>query len=138
MIKQIRKIHIKQVVEYEKEFIDNEHYTSQTLLKMLDNETYFFIGFFNKNTLVGYLIANISQSSIDLFKIFTACDYRRKNIARKLLKHLIKKHHNKPIYLEVCHTNTVAINVYTKLGFNEIHTRLNYYGQNKHAIIMVL
>lgn len=138
MIKQITNLHLSQIEKYEKFFINNEKYNLQQLENMIKSPTYFLIGYFDKDNILGYLIANVNDISVDLFKIFVDEKYRRLGIAKKLIKYLLNHHRNKPIYIEVLHTNNVAINMYQHLGFKIINERKDYYGLNKHAIILVM
>jgi ribosomal-protein-alanine N-acetyltransferase len=138
MIKQVTNLHLSRIEQYEKLFVNNERYNKKQLKEMLKSKTYFLIGYFNKNELVGYLIANVNDISVDLFKIFISEKFRKKGIAKKLINYLINYHRNKPIYVEVLHTNDIAIKMYLHLGFKVINERKNYYGENKNAIIMVI
>lgn len=138
MIKQLTNLHLSKIQQYEKTFINNECYNKDQLRDILKSKTYFSIGFFYKEKLIGYLIANVNDVSVDLFKIFVDVPFRKKGIAKKLINYLVNHHRNKPIYVEVLHTNDIAIKMYEKLGFKIINERKNYYGENKHAIILVM
>jgi ribosomal-protein-alanine N-acetyltransferase len=138
MISLLNKRYIKQILQFEKSFVNNERYNKKQLTDMMDKPTYLIIGFFKDKKLVGYLIANNNDISVDLFKIYVDEKYRNKGIGKQLLTFLINHHRNKPIYVEVLSTNAYAIKLYEKLGFKKIHERSDYYGVNKHAIIMVI
>jgi ribosomal-protein-alanine N-acetyltransferase len=138
MVKFLTKKYSKQILEFEKSFTNNEKYNKKQLNDVLTSKTYFNIGYFIRGELIGYLIANVTDVSVDLFKIFVKDDYREKGIGKKLINYLINHHRNKPIYVEVLHTNSVAITMYLKLGFNKINERKNYYGNGKNAIILVI
>lgn len=138
MIRPLTKRQIHSIEQYEKSFINNERYSKKQLNGMINSSTYFSIGFFHKDNLIGYLIANVTDVSVDLFKIFVNENFRKKGAAKKMINYLINHHRNKPIYVEVLHTNEVAISMYKKNGFKIINERKNYYGNNKNAVIMVI
>jgi ribosomal-protein-alanine N-acetyltransferase len=138
MIRQITKRHLKKIEQYEKTFINNECYSKKQLDEILKSKTYFSIGYFKRGEIIAYLIANVSDVSVDLFKIFVDEQLREKGIAKKLLHYLINHHRTKPIYVEVAKDNHIAVKMYHKLGFKIINERKDYYGSNKDALIMVI
>ena len=138
MIKQITKRHLRKIVFYEKTFVDNSHYNKKQLEAMLKSKIYFCIGYFQKDDVMAYLIANVNDVAVDLFKIFVDETLRNRGVGKKLLHYLINHHRTKPIYVEVSYDNVVAIKMYLSLGFKIINERKHYYGNNRHAVIMVI
>jgi ribosomal-protein-alanine N-acetyltransferase len=69
-------------------------------------------------------------------------EWRRKGVARNLMTHLIEtcaSDNLTEILLEVRVSNTVANNLYRKLGFKEIAITPNYYSDNREdALVMSL
>ncbi len=79
-----------------------------------------------------------SLDDVNILSIATKEKYKNKGFASALLEHLKKysKLNNKTLSLEVKSKNHVAINLYTKLGFKIVSSRLNYYKDKDTAIIM--
>lgn len=79
--------------------------------------------------------------------ILTLCvkkDFQGQGLGKILLQHLIDiatDHKAEVLLLEVRTSNTTAVNLYHKYGFNEVGTRKGYYptkGGREDAIIMAL
>ena len=86
---------------------------------------------------MGYISLFHFLDEANLQKIAVIESERRKGIATELIEFSIeylKSQNIKSFYLEVNENNLIAIKVYEKLGFNNISTRSNYYG-NESAII---
>lgn len=82
-----------------------------------------------------------SQTVIDECEIKTICvlpEFRRQGIAEKLIKQLIQAQQQNTIFLEVEESNTPAISLYKKIGFNIFSTRKDYYGTGRNALLMKL
>lgn len=79
--------------------------------------------------IAGYIIFAINSMECEILNLVIAQDYRRKGFAENLLKEVIKESKNKAenVFLEVRQSNTAALNLYLKLGFNELDIRKNYY-----------
>ncbi len=85
-------------------------------------------------TVAGYCISTLVHDEIHVFKIAVSNLHRRKGIAVDLLSHTFDFYKDKgaiSVILEVRTTNSEAIALYEKLGFEIIRTRLNYYGRGK-------
>ncbi|VWL85167.1 GNAT family N-acetyltransferase [Oceanivirga miroungae] len=81
---------------------------------------------------VAYIIVIDSIDVYEIFEIGVLKEYRRKNIASKLIDSLDL---DKDIFLEVREDNIAAIKLYEKKGFKKVSIRKNYY-KDKNAIIM--
>jgi len=67
-------------------------------------------------------------------------EYRGRGLSIKLFNDslvYLKERNIKNIYLEVDELNTIAINLYTKLGFTQISRREKYYQNKSDAIVMI-
>jgi ribosomal-protein-alanine N-acetyltransferase len=98
---------------------------------------------------VGYCMIRIEKrirkgiyltQTAHLLSIAVLRDYRKQGIASALLKHAYNglKETNKfqGIYLEARESNTPAISLYKKLGFEIVKTRRHYYTDGENAVIM--
>ena len=92
--------------------------------------TKFFV-YFIDNKVVGFINYSIIYERSELNYIVVSDDFRRQNIATKLLEYMICdciNHKCNNITLEVRKDNFVAIQLYKKIGFKEMAIRKNYYG----------
>ena len=72
---------------------------------------------------------------LDITKVETKEEHRRKGYAYKLIEYILENTNASKIMLEVNEENTGAISLYEKLGFKKISERKNYY-KEKTALIM--
>lgn len=84
--------------------------------------------------IVGYLSLAYDGDVIEIYNICVDVSYRRRHIASNLLLHAFETLSAKSSILEVRESNMSAISLYKKLGYKQIHTRKNYYG-NEDAIV---
>ena len=67
---------------------------------------------------------------VDLVDLVVDPNYRRQKVATNLIDSMITVlDPEDKIYLEVSSQNTNAISLYQKFGFEKIHTREKYYGE---------
>ena len=85
------------------------------------------IGYYIDNKIVGFLDYSVIYEKIEINYIFVINEYRRRNIAYNLIKHVIDNYEFDNITLEVNINNIGAISLYKKLGFKVISIRKNYY-----------
>jgi len=88
--------------------------------------------------IVGYAGVSISYEQGDILSVCVHRDYRKRSIAFVLMDTILEFAKDKgvqDVFLEVEEGNVAAINLYKKLGFNQISERKNYYGE-KSALIM--
>ena len=81
------------------------------------------------NRIIGYLYALQTIDNIDLLSIVVNPDFRRQNIATKMVKYLINNYcyQTKTITLEVAVDNESAIKFYESIGFKTVNIRKQYY-----------
>jgi len=117
-----------------KNFIDS--FEAKNLFRVLRNE----------NDIIGYYIALFASDECQLLNITVKSGLQKKGFGQLLLKSLFadcRKAHISNIFLEVRKSNSLAIRLYEKNGFNEIGIRNNYYKNkdkdtNEDAILMGL
>lgn len=90
----------------------------------------------------GYCISNIIYDELHILKVAVDKQYRRKGIGRLLIEDTIVFHRPggaKSVMLEVRVSNTSAISLYNKMGFNPVRVRKNYYQTtNEDALVMAM
>ncbi len=90
---------------------------------------------------VGYAGAIFASDIADVALVAVDPEFRRQKIAERAVKTLIDALIQKKvekIFLEVRVSNQPARGLYTKLGFEEIGIRKNYYEDAEDAIVMAL
>ena len=101
---------------------------------------YFYVALMGKE-ITGYAaFIPLSNNTCHLASIAVTPKHRRKGIASCLLvfgEHACQANGYSQVYLEVEYTNVPAILLYKKHGYAAKTVILNYYGENRHAIVMV-
>ena len=80
--------------------------------------------------LLGYGVMSVAAGESHVLNLTVSPDARRQGVGVRLMKHFMQlacRHNADTLMLEVRPSNTAAVNLYEKLGFNEIGVRRNYY-----------
>ena len=79
--------------------------------------------------ILGYCIVSVGAGEAHILNISVDPAERRQGIGQKMLEYLIEQLQGKAetLFLEVRPSNTSAIALYKKIGFNEIGIRKDYY-----------
>lgn len=108
--------------------------------KTLSDENYIVIIAKDRDALLGYCVLLCTGEEADITNVCTAPAARGKGVATEMLTALMEAGISRGVsefFLEVRESNTPARNLYTKLGFEEIGIRKNYYEEPKeHAVLM--
>ncbi|MGQ9425464.1 ribosomal protein S18-alanine N-acetyltransferase [Gilvimarinus sp. F26214L] len=93
--------------------------------------------------IAAYALASVGGGQADLLNIAVAPELRRNGIAQALLLYLTEQIRGRAdtLFLEVRISNDPAIQLYEKLGFNQVGSRPNYYpavGGREDALILAL
>ena len=86
------------------------------------------------DTIMGFGVLSVGAGESHLLNLCTHPQYRRRGIARKLLIQLLSlavRHGAEVTFLEVRANNETALQLYYKMGFNEIGLRKGYYPAKK-------
>ena len=96
------------------------------------------------DAIVAYAVLSIGAAEAHLLTVVVHPRNRNRGLGRMLVTHLLNlasNHGAETVLLEVRPTNAVAIELYQKLGFNEVGLRPNYYpapNGREDALIMAL
>ncbi len=115
-----------------------ESFRKTNNLAKIYNDLYTKILVYEKdNKVVGFLMYTELTETVDIIDIIVDEKYRHQNIASCLIDYLISglPHTVKLMTLEVRVSNTPAINLYSKFGFEIVNIRKNYY-INEDAYLM--
>ena len=88
------------------------------------------VGLFLNDKLIGDAVLSVVIDEADITTLAIDPAYHRQGYASLLLEHMLehaKKRKIAKLFLEVRVSNTAAIALYKKFGFEVIHTRKNYY-----------
>lgn len=117
----------------EKSFLDSIHREDTVFLVCIDNSQ-------TQQSVAGYIGMYISFDEGEITNVAVAPAYRKKGCGKLLLDAAMKKadeQNAQCILLEVRKSNAPAISLYTKMGFEEIGIRKNFYEHPvEDAIIM--
>jgi len=109
-------------------------------LKTLSDENYIVIIAKDTDALLGYCVLLCTGEEADITNVCTAPKARGKGVATGMLTALMEAGKSRGVtefFLEVRESNAPARSLYTKLGFEEIGLRKNYYEDPKeHAVLM--
>ena len=95
-----------------------------------DNANNLFKVLKSESSIVGYYIALFAAEECQLLNITVRLELKKKGFGQLMLKNLVEECRKKNIiniFLEVRLSNSSAIRLYEKNGFNEIGIRRNYY-----------
>ena len=115
-------------------------FDEQDYLKMMVNKNYLFLVATINSEIVGFVNFLTIDLKLEIIKIGVKPNFRKLGVATKLIEEMGKyclKLQKSGILLEVNEKNEPARNLYSKLGFKEIHVRKKYYNYVDDAIIMV-
>jgi len=123
---------IDKIIELGK-LINNNFDKVNNIEEIINNKE--VIGYYDNDSLVGFLIFSKSFEIIDLLYVVVEPIYRHNGIGSKLLEYLINNEVFEKIMLEVRCDNDNAIKLYKKYNFKIINIRKNYY-ENNDAYVM--
>ncbi|MBF0383694.1 MAG: ribosomal protein S18-alanine N-acetyltransferase [Magnetococcales bacterium] len=80
--------------------------------------------------ILGYGVSRLLVDEWHMLTVGVKSDFRRQGYGKRLVEDVIRKaalNYSQAILLEVRSSNTIAINLYKKLGFETLHIREQYY-----------
>ena len=123
---------------YELGSLINNNFINLYDLELLCDSVYDFLyGYYDNNTLIGFIHVTKIYESMDIVNIVVDVKYRRCGVASKLIDYAYLQFNDlEKILLEVNVNNKSAISLYEKNGFSVIDVRKKYYGQDDALIMM--
>lgn len=137
MIRKLKIEDIKQVEELGN--LISPHFSKTNNLKEMENNPYTKILVYEEEKMIkGFLMYTELEETIDIVDIIVKKEERHKGIASCLMDYMLSdlKESVKLITLEVRKSNTPAIALYKKFGFEIVNTRKNYYMDGEDAYLM--
>ena len=140
VIRPMEKKDIDIVVSLESR-IFSDPWPARAFIDGLRDNSHHFLVVEVDDSVVGYASYYIDMGEGRLTNIAVTPEFRRKNIAKKLLEcilSIVVKAECKYIFLDVRPTNGAAISLYSKFGFYEVYRRPDYYlNPPEEAMVMV-
>lgn len=138
-ILKMSETHISAVTEIERECFSTP-WSENALSEELENENARFFVAENENEVLGYCGMHIVFGECYITNVAVKEKYRGRGIATALMNKLYEVMVNENgdfITLEVRESNSKAISLYEKLGYNKVGTRKNFYSKpTENAILM--
>lgn len=124
--------------------IENECFTDPWTLSMFresaESELNYFYTARCNGRICGYILAGVISPEAEIMSIAVKGEFRKMGIAERLIRDFIASDmmkENEAIYLEVRVSNSAAIGLYEKIGFERLGIRKNYYRLPKEdALVM--
>ena len=132
-IKTMTEVHVPHIAELEN-LCFSDPWSERSIASELNNRLSMWFVAVEGDVVVGYVGSQTVLDSADMMNIAVHPDHRNKGIGERLVSALCDYLINrdvKTLLLEVRVSNTPAINLYKKLGFQEIGRRRNYYHNPK-------
>ena len=136
---QMNESHIADIVEMEKLYFSDPWHEGAFHYE-LNNRLSLWLVAVENGRVVGYVGSQTVLGEADMMNLAVREEYRRQGVAQQLVDVLVRRLSQNNAYalmLEVRMSNTPAIALYGKLGFEQVGRRPNYYFKPKEdALIM--
>lgn len=124
------------IFELEKLCFQSSYYNLAQIIEMSGSFLYQIIALKLDDKYLAYTILFDNSENLEIMKIATHPEYRKKGLGKILLEEVLK--YGKSIFLEVRENNITAREFYKNNGFIEVGKRKNYYPDTKEAAIIML
>ena len=131
--------HVPQVAQLEKECFQDP-WSENSIASELKNPLSLWLVAVDDQQVVGYVGSQTVMDESDMMNIAVSSQYRRMGIAQKLVERLVALLREKDVNsltLEVRASNEPAKALYSKLGFNQVGRRPNYYRNPKEDALIL-
>ncbi len=140
MIEKMTIDNIPFVYEIDQEVLKSNWTDLHYRFELLDLNTRAYV-YKEDNEIVGFVIAKYMSDTSDLIQIAVKRTYQKQKVGAKLLSYVISELKDEGVesmVLEVDVNKRSVINFYENFGFEYINLRRNYYGRDRHAVLMKL
>ena len=139
IITQMNESHVPHIAELEK-LCFNDPWSENSIASELDNRLAFWLVATDEDRVVGYVGSQTVLGETDMMNIAIHPDYRKRGVATMLIEDLIlhlTQQGSHSLMLEVRSSNEPAKSLYSKMGFETVGIRRNYY-RNPREDAMIL
>ena len=129
IIIQMNESHVPQIAELEK-LCFNDPWSVNSIASELENRLAFWLVAVEEDQVIGYVGSQTVLGETDMMNIAIHPDHRKRGIATELIEALIRgltERGSHSLMLEVRASNEPAKALYTKMGFEFVGVRKNYY-----------
>lgn len=131
--------HVPQVAELEMACF-SDPWSEKSIRSELSNPLSLWIVAVDDEAVIGYVGSQSVLGESDMMNLAVREDYRRVGVGACLVQELVKElslSGNYQLTLEVRQSNSAAISLYEKMGFNQIGRRPNYYHNPKEDALIL-
>ena len=131
--------HVAQVAQLEKECF-HDPWSEKSIASELRNPLSLWLVAVDGQQVAGYVGSQSVMGEADMMNVAVSSRYRRMGIAQELVERLVEALRQKDVYsltLEVRASNEPAKALYSKLGFESIGRRPNYYRNPKEDALIL-
>lgn len=135
----MNEAHVVQVADLEK-LCFSSPWSENAIQRELSNPLSLWIVAVEGDTVAGYIGSQSVMGEADMMNLAVDPRFRRKGIGEKLVTQLVDRLRNNNvsrITLEVRQSNSSAISLYSKLGFEQVGCRPNYYSNPKEPALIL-
>lgn len=124
----------------DKKCVGSEGWSVESFISEVKKDNGIVIACYADMCVVGLISGYFAGDEADITSVAVDDDYRRQGIALRLMQEFEKSlpDYISEIFLEVRETNTPAISLYEKCGFEKLSVRKNFYDNPpENAVVMV-
>ena len=139
MIMKMTQCHVSQIADLEK-ICFNDPWSENSIASELGNRLSHWLVALDGEKVVGYVGSQTVLGETDMMNIAVHPDYRKQGIATELIEALIqvlKERDSHSLMLEVRESNDPAKELYSKMGFELVGIRKNYYRNPKENALIL-
>ena len=136
---QMNETHVSQVAQLER-LCFSMPWSENSIRYELTNPLALWLVAVDGDMVAGYVGSQSVMGEADMMNLAVLPDYRRQGIGEMLVKRLVEEltaNAVSSLTLEVRASNTVAIELYNKLGFAQVGRRPNYYKNPKEDALIL-
>lgn len=140
MIREMKIEDVSKVYDIDQEVLKSNWSDVHYRFELLDLNTRAYV-FEDADEVVGFVIVKYMYDSSDLIQIAVSRSHQKQKIGAALLMYVInqmKEEGVESMILEVDMNRRSIIQFYESFNFKFINVRRNYYGRDRHAILMKL
>lgn len=138
MLRRYNENDIESIIDLENKTI-NTSLGYDMLKNNLENEMNHYYVYELRDNIVGYISIVFDGYIAEILNFCVEPAYQNNKIGTKILEEIFVIYENKKcesLILEVRQSNERAIHLYTKLGFEKISVRKNYYTNGENALVL--
>lgn len=127
--------------DLDKQCVGNDGWSAESFKSEAEKDNGIVLYFMKNDDVTGLICGYFAADEADITSVAVAPEYRRHGIAAKLMHEFLETLPNvtKCIFLEVRESNSAAIALYEKFGFEKLSIRKNFYSfPDENAVVMQL